>query len=92
MERRARELMGQISHSPPERYEQKPLHGGIVGSENREACPEWRLPGGCLWVVVSLCFGEVGLAVSEATTAHVVKNTCFSCFFSLGFIDWFIDC
>lgn len=50
------------------------------------------LTGGC-WAgtlgAVSLCFGQVGPVVSEATTAPA--ENIFLMFHLLGFIDWFLD-
>lgn len=67
----------------------------VVGSRKQETqvnpgttCLKWAARQ-VLWVVASLCFDHVGLAVSEATTAQAEYVLSSSA--SPGFIDWYID-
>lgn len=82
--------------SPLDHYEQRPLHvwgrgnweaGRVVQASAQLARVE--AAGQAPLGVVSLCFGQVGPVVSEATTAPA-DNICLM-FHLFGFIDWFLD-
>lgn len=94
-ERRVQGLGRQIPHSPLDHHEQSFMFR-VVGIGKRDewsrpahSLPEWRLLGRYAWGVVSLCFGQVGPVVSEATTAPA--ENIFLMFHLFGSIDWFLD-